>query len=87
MASATGQNRKSLSMPLRPVLLDADMERGRNLRTPMILAQYVILCRIIGHEQASESPKVPRLDLDGLDVRVWHPDAAWLQPFGKASGI
>jgi hypothetical protein len=28
-----GQNRKSLSMPLRPFLPDADMERGRSLRT------------------------------------------------------
>jgi hypothetical protein len=28
----TRQNRKSLSMPLRPVLPDADMERGRSLR-------------------------------------------------------
>jgi len=33
VASATGQNRKSLSMPLRPVLLDADMKRSRSLRT------------------------------------------------------
>jgi hypothetical protein len=33
VASATGQNRKSLSMPLRPVLPDADVERGRSLRT------------------------------------------------------
>lgn len=33
VAFATGQNRKSLSMPLRPVLPDADIERGRSLRT------------------------------------------------------
>jgi hypothetical protein len=33
VASATGQNRKSLSMPLRPVLPDADIERGRSSRT------------------------------------------------------